>query len=482
MHSSMRKPPPAVILIEPGEETRERVGERLRMQGYQVTTAARPAEGAHMAISNPPAAVVANLWMPSISGVQLCRLLRAEPATACVPVILRGQEDQRHRFWAERAGAAAYVGEGRMGDLVRALSTAIASNPPGADFFTQLLDSNDIRDRIAAYLDSALFDSVIAAEVRALSLCGAFDRLFDMLTQLACQIMSYRWIALSTITPPRWGLHCHPNHRASIEHEARRALGMDTESPAFHLEDEDAADDGEGPSPLVVPVRFADALIGNLAFAARKNGDPHDEEVIGIIARELSGPIRMATLVEEAQRLATVDPLTGLMNRRAFLAALDVEMERSQRLRYPLSLLLLDVDHFKVINDTRGHASGDAVLASLGELLGQHARKVDVVARWGGEEFVLVLAGADEESGKVAAERFRQAIESTEVLDSRGERIPVTASIGLARLEPGEPRDSFIDRADRAMYGAKTAGRNRVSVAPARALKVTATQMAAVVG
>src|SRR3954468_22448225 len=136
----------AVILIESAEDTRERLGARLRMQGYQVTTAATPAEGAHLALSNPPSAVVANLWMPSISGIQLCRLLKAEPATAGVPVILRGQEDQRHRFWAERAGAAAYVGEGRMGDLVRALSRAIALAPAGTGFFTQLLESTDIRD------------------------------------------------------------------------------------------------------------------------------------------------------------------------------------------------------------------------------------------------------------------------------------------------------------------------------------------------
>jgi two-component system cell cycle response regulator len=404
--------------------------------------------------------------------VQLCRLLKSEPATATVPVILRGPQDQRNRFWAERAGAAAYVAEGRMGDLVRALSRAIAATPPGDDFFTQLHESTDIRDRIASYLDNALFESVIASEVRALSLCGAFDRLFDLLTQLACQVTSYRWLALSTPHNVRWGLHVHPNQRGRAEAEARQALGVDGEAQVILVEDSDAQDEVEGPTPLVLPVQFADNDIGRLAFARRHDGAAQDEEVVRIIARELGGPIRMATLVEEAQRLATIDALTGLMNRRAFLPALEIEMERSSRMSYPLSLLLLDVDHFKAINDTRGHASGDLVLSAMGRLLHHQARKTDLLARWGGEEFIIVLCGADEERGRIAAERFRTAIETLDVHDARGERVPVTASMGLARLEPGEGADSFVDRADRAMYAAKTAGRNQVAGAPARVLQL----------
>ena len=121
----------------------------------------------------------------------------------------------------------------------------------------------------------------------------------------------------------------------------------------------------------------------------------------------------MATLVEEAQRLATIDPLTGLMNRRAFLNALDIEIERSMRLDTPLAVMLMDVDHFKTINDNRGHASGDSVLAALGRLVVKQARRVDLVARWGGEEFVVALVGADAVTGLTAAERYREAIQRT---------------------------------------------------------------------
>jgi two-component system cell cycle response regulator len=457
-----------IILIEPSESGREMLAERLRMQGYQVTVAPGPAEGAHLALSSPPTAVVADLWMPGISGVQLCRLLRAEPATENVPVVLRGPDGQRNRFWAERAGAAAYVVKGHMGDLVRTLSRAVTSSPATDDFFTDLGHADtDIRDRIASYLDNALFESVIASEVRNLSLCGAFDRLFDLLSQFVCQVASYRWMAVVTETPSRLGLHTHPSRVAEAREEAIRALKLNPDIHTIIVEDDDAYDDATGREPMVQPVTFADVRIGQMGFAGRQALGDQEEQIVSIIARELGGPIRMATLVEEAQRLATIDPLTGLMNRRAFLNALDIEIERSMRLDTPLALMLMDVDHFKAINDNRGHASGDAVLAAIGRLVVKQARRVDLVARWGGEEFVVALVGADAVTGLTAAERYREAVQRLSVLDHTGDPIPVTASFGLAVLESGESIESVIDRADRAMYAGKTAGRNCVRVSPA---------------
>jgi two-component system cell cycle response regulator len=452
--------PASIILIEPSESCREILAERLRMQGYNVTVAPSPAEGARLALLAPPAAVVADLWMPSISGVQLCRLLRSEPATQNVPIVLRGPDGQRNRFWAEHAGAVAYVVKGHMGDLVRALSRSIVAAPQDDGFFTDLGREVDIRDRIAAYLDLALFESVIASEVRNLSLCGGFERLFDLFSQFVCQVTTYRWLAVTTEMPRRLGLHAHPQLIEQAKDEARLALGYGNDVSMVVVEDEDAFYDPSGPAPIVLPVNFAQDAFGRLAFAGRNQAEGQEHQIMSIIARELGGPLRMATLVEEAQRLATVDSLTGLMNRRAFLHALEIEIERAIRLDTTMAVVLLDVDHFKAINDSRGHASGDTVLSAIGHLIGREARKLDLAARWGGEEFVLVLVGADHETSLVAAERYRASVERMVVSDSNGKPIPVTASFGIAVLEPNELPDSVIDRADRAMYAAKTAGRN----------------------
>jgi two-component system cell cycle response regulator len=458
----------SVILIDPEDQAREVLIERLRMQGYKATGFAGSIEGANLALSSPPAIVIADLWMSGISGVQLTRLLRAEPATERVPIILRGPDSPRNRFWAERAGAAAYVVKGRMGDLVRAIERSIVGEVAEEDgFFTQLQDAESaIRDRIAAYLDAALFESVLAAEVRALSTCGAFDRLFDLLTQFVSQVMSYRWLALLVARPAHMGLHAHPSTREESEREAREVLQVAGAVNMLHIEDEDAAADPAGRPPLVRPVTFGKEVLAQIAFSPKAASDPQEMRILDVVARELGGPLRMALLVEEAQQAATTDPLTGIMNRRALVAALDIEQSRALRHGYPMSLLMIDVDHFKMINDVHGHAMGDQVLAAMGKLLAAQARKTDIVARWGGEEFVVVLSGAPESGARIAAERLRHCVELLSLASQKSEPVHMTISIGIACLEINDTGAVLIDRADRAMYQAKASGRNCVVVAP----------------
>jgi two-component system cell cycle response regulator len=433
------------------------------MQGYAVTVAADPATGAHLALSDPPAIVVADLWMPGISGVQLCRLLRSEPATESVPILLRGPDQSlRDRFWAERAGAVAYVGSGRMGDLVRALLRAIAASPPQENaFFTQLSGGElDLRDRIASHLDAALFESVIASEVRALGVCGTFVRLFDLLSQFVAQVTSYRWLAVHDAVTGRLALHAHPGARLRAEVEARLALGA-PDLPLLAVEDEDAAEEYEGPPARIEPICLGTERLGHIALAPRQALDP-DPELLRIVGRELGGPLRIAALMEQSERLALIDPLTGLMNRRAFCRSARHELDRMARTGDPVCLLLLDVDHFKSINDRRGHPTGDRVLAALGSVLPQAVRRTDLVGRWGGEEFVIVLTAATLPDALVRAEAVRGSIAAMTVYDERGETVPVTASIGVAVGRTGEDVERLVDRADRAMYAAKQGGRNRV--------------------
>ncbi len=452
-----------VLLVDPTDTTLAVLASRLRMQGYSVTECTTAAEGARHALSDPPRAVVADLWMPGISGVQLCRLLKAEPATNTVPVILRGPDGQRNRFWAERAGAAAYVVKGRMGDLVRALSRAIADAPEPDLFFTHLSgDEADVRDRIAAHLDQALFESVIASEIRALGTCGAFDRLFDLFSQFVCQVTSYRWLAVSTTHPRRVGLHCNPSISAVAEQEARSALLLVPEVRSILVEDEDAFEDPHGPEPIVCPIELGTTLVGQLALAVREPSHHQDHALVKVLARELAGPIRMVSLVEESQQLSRIDPLTGLMNRRAFREHLELEIGRARRHSTPLACILFDIDHFKNVNDQRGHASGDTVLSTMGELLRRVGRQTDVNCRWGGEEFVVGLHHCDLAGAYIAAERLRVEVQQCRIADAHGEPIPITASFGVAEFKSDDTIDTLVDRADRAMYEAKTSGRNRV--------------------
>ncbi len=278
--------------------------------------------------------------------------------------------------------------------------------------------------------------------------------------------MSYRWLALLVHRPAHLGLHAHPTARGECEQEVRQALNLPADTVILRIEDEEASAARPSAAPLVRPIGFGQEIIARIALSQKGVGDREDTRVLDVIARELGGPLRMTLLVEETQRAATTDPLTGLTNRRALLTALDVEQSRSERHGYPMSLLMLDVDHFKSINDEHGHAMGDQVLVAFAGLLARHARKTDIVGRWGGEEFVMVLSGANEAGARLVGERIRRAVEEMAVLNEKKQRVSATVSIGIACLEIKDTLDGLIERADHAMYEAKASGRNRVAVAP----------------
>lgn len=458
MRSSQR-----VLLVDPNHSGRSVLAQRLRLQGLVVMESADGAEGAVHALEEPPAAVVADLTLPSISGVQLCRLLRSESATARVPVILRGPEGRRHSFWAEQAGAFAYVIKGRMGELVRALRRAVDSSEERASSIpASSTRSLDVRERIATHLDAALFESVIAAEVRRLGTSESFDRLVDLLSQFVSQVTSYRWMGLYRHSPARFGIHSNTKSSNAALCEARRVLGIDGNTQTFSIEDEDAVTDEDGPAPLVCPIHFGEQLLGAFALAPKSHTTQGDAALARTIALELGGALRMASLVEESRLMATTDPLTCLLNRRAFIDQVLQEFRRIARYQDSFSVILLDIDHFKRINDERGHATGDTVLVAIANLISETVRGCDIVARWGGEEFVIALPCTTVEGAEELAERLRARVEQLVIFDSHGEQVHVTASFGAAMQTCDDSLDHLIDRADRAMYTAKGSGRNRV--------------------
>jgi diguanylate cyclase (GGDEF)-like protein len=173
--------------------------------------------------------------------------------------------------------------------------------------------------------------------------------------------------------------------------------------------------------------------------------------------------------VRESRRLRTLslsDELTGLANRRATLAQLQAAMVSARERAAPLSVMMVDVDHFKQVNDTHGHAAGDDVLRHLSRLLPTSLRSLDRLGRIGGEEFLAVLPDATLQQAATIAERMRASLAATPAPTGAGP-LPVTASIGVAMLRPGESLDALLDRADQALYAAKGSGRNAVAEATA---------------
>jgi diguanylate cyclase (GGDEF)-like protein len=175
--------------------------------------------------------------------------------------------------------------------------------------------------------------------------------------------------------------------------------------------------------------------------------------------------------VAELRRLADTDYLTTLMNRRAFLAAADDAMEFSVRYKRSMATLMIDIDHFKKINDIHGHAAGDAAIKRIAELINQSIRGTDKAARFGGEEFVVLLREVDESTAKLLADRIRTAIEG-EVIEVGSKAISATVSIGIALLgETDRDVQDIMERADQGLYLAKNTGRNRCFYMPAQGIR-----------
>ncbi len=191
-------------------------------------------------------------------------------------------------------------------------------------------------------------------------------------------------------------------------------------------------------------------------------------QVIALMELRLMQRELKSALVE-VSRLAHEDELTGLRNRRAWLAEAQQQLQLARRLGTPLCIMMLDVDHFKTVNDTYGHPAGDAVLRALGQLLSTSLRATDVAGRLGGEEFAVLLPGTTVEGASRVAEGLRQLVEAERIQDG-GVAIHVTTSIGLAHLAPASLGDvdsealvTLMRAADQALYTAKQAGRNRLA-------------------
>ncbi len=185
----------------------------------------------------------------------------------------------------------------------------------------------------------------------------------------------------------------------------------------------------------------------------------------------LRAATRLVRMQRQFRRMAETDALTGAANRRAFMQYLESQADLARRGSQPLSVIMVDLDHFKRINDTYGHGCGDRVLTGTVKAVQSCLRERDMLGRLGGEEFAVVLPGAQGEAAIRAAERIRTAISGQVFTDDKGEPIPVTASLGLAFAgddDAMETAESLLQMADEALYEAKGAGRNRVMIAPPR--------------
>jgi len=214
---------------------------------------------------------------------------------------------------------------------------------------------------------------------------------------------------------------------------------------------------------LRLPLMFEENLLGIL-WVWGKSVTRADLPVMSIFAKQIGISLERARLFQEVQSLAITDPLTGLHNRRSLFELGRIEFSRAQRMNRPFCCMMLDLDNFKQINDNYGHPVGDQVLQEFAQRCKHSVREIDLVGRYGGEEFVILLPETDSETAMQVAERLRASIEETPMKVSNRE-LNITVSIGVSRKDENTlDLETLIARADQAMYIAKHKGRNRVAI------------------
>jgi two-component system, cell cycle response regulator len=443
-----------VLLVDDSPIALEAIGSRLLESGLEVAMTSSPREALGLATEGPQLfdLLILDVIMPEMNGHELTRHLRGHARTSNTPILLltsldstddrvKGLVAGADDFFTKTAPDAemlarvrSFISLGKMRAHLQAQHEAMtrvmrepeAPTPPQA--------------RVEIIHHMPVIGERLARALRSSPLGGEFQ-----LTQRASsQRMTTSDADLLVVSYP-----------VALEGEQPllRRLGFDEEAPAILVVDEAEstsrrvnAFDAGADDYLTLQTPMAE-LVARMSSALRRQ-------------RRQS---QLRTSRDRAMLVAVTDPLTGLYNRAYFHEALGVEFRRAQRYKHPMSLVILDLDHFKQVNDTLGHSSGDEALREVSARLRQTARSTDVVARHGGEEFAMILPETDFEQGLIAAERFRAAVDGLVIHGPRGGSRPITISCGVGCFPTHASNiTDLLELTDAALYSAKRQGRNRV--------------------
>ncbi|HLF17962.1 MAG TPA: GGDEF domain-containing protein [Candidatus Omnitrophota bacterium] len=225
------------------------------------------------------------------------------------------------------------------------------------------------------------------------------------------------------------------------------------------LQNEDIDNFRKDPDYFIFSLKTKDQNVGHLVV---KGVSEDEKEKMAILATQFSLALRRVKLYQEIEQIAITDSLTEVRTRRYTMERLQEEMNRSKSQHLNLAVLMVDVDHFKKINDTYGHLTGDQVLSEIGRIIKENLREIDIAGRYGGEEFCVVLPDTSAQGAQFAAERIRQATEKA-LIKAYDTQLQTSVSIGISQFpKDGTKLSELVDKADWALYRAKKQGRNRV--------------------
>lgn len=473
-----------VLVVDDSEITRAILARTLRGAGFDVLEARDGVEGALAALRERPAVVVTDLEMPTLDGFPLLRLLKADPVSAHIPVlILTSHGEAASRFWGLRTGADAYLTKDhrpqQLVETVTGLAERAARHPAaasagGGEEGSAPLGPLEVLARVARQLDTRLLQATVLNTLLERGMAAAdFHEACRSSLETVGEVVDALFLAVAIAEPDAAMLHIvlqEPLRHGDVDrlrelliHSLEMPPGTPVEVQVSGVRG-DVEVDLDRTVWLPLPLRDVRGV-----FALMPRNPRQFAAVTGALIDSLTGHLALvldnARLAQRLHEMSTHDGLTRQLNHRAIYDRLTEELDRAQRYKHPLSVILCDFDHFKEVNDSYGHLAGDAVLREGAGLLRRSLRGADLLGRYGGEEFLVVLPQVDLEAARLAAERLRQELAAhSVVLPAHGE-VKITGSFGVAargELSGKLTGDHLVSLADRRLYEAKAAGRNCV--------------------
>jgi two-component system cell cycle response regulator len=446
-----------VLIVDDSLIALEVISSRLKEHGLEVTSSASPRQALALATEGAQQfdLFILDVMMPEMNGHELTRRLRALPHASNTPILLLTSLDSP---------------EDRLAGLTAGADDFFNKNTPEAEMLARVrsfISLGKMRSQLLAQHEAM---TRVMREPEAETAPRARVELMHHLPEVTERLSQ-------ALRDSPLGNECQLLERSLTSRLTTSDADLLVVSYEVAL---------EGEQPLLKRYGFAEEAPAVLVIDGRESTerrvkafDSGAEDYLTLQTPLAELAARLSTALRRHQRqrqlrssrdrallVAVTDPLTGLYNRGYFQEALTVEWRRAQRYKRPLTLVLLDLDHFKQVNDTLGHSAGDEALREVSKRLRQTARSTDIVARHGGEEFAMLLPETDLERGLIAAERFRAAVEGTTVHGARGGSRSLTISLGVGCYpDHATSISELMELTDAALYTAKRTGRNRACTA-----------------
>jgi len=462
----------------------------LEKEGYETITASNGIIAAEKAYTERPDLILLDIVMPGMNGYQVCRLLKNDHSTKDIPIVILTSKDQaKDRYWGFETGADQYLTKDSDSDrLIPVVEETLEKKQRGKLGLASLEiippTSIEVVSRVAELMEKKLFESTILNTIgKVANSIDSFDETIYSILNILTRLLDFTVGSVAVLAEDKVEIFIKIHHSISQKYydemvrrtlEALKGLqktdqDLKAVNPKIRADIPDwrkgGVEDWRG-ELWYRPLKAKGKILGILAInTASPTMDESKtiEEVLDILTSQICIVIDNARLYREVKQLSLTDPLTRLSNRHHFHEELEREFSRSRRHDLNLSLIMIDIDHFKRLNDAYGHLQGDAILKELAKLLKDTFRDSDILGRFGGEEFSIILPMTNGTEAMISAERLRKKVEEHS-FPCQFKPLKLTVSLGVSHYprEGVENPDELIKRADEALYRAKKEGRNRV--------------------